>query len=188
MTQQEQTEVTDYTESDIIIEDNDIYINTIQGDIVKINNNDVYITYQGEEYMQYDINDFEENTGLTVQNIKFPVPAYVVALSSEAQSAAIENVIVAGSNTTLSCGNVIENLLESLKKQIDNQIIIIDFDGIEEVSSSFAQSYTQYLLNTKNKIISINQNYYVHSILSQFALYNVDIQPIPESELFNTNE
>lgn len=156
--------------------------------VIEFDSNYVYIQYQGEKYMQFDINSFEENTGLTVQNIRFPVPAYVIALCDQAKSASLDNVIVMGSNTTLSCGNVIENLFESIRTQIDNQILIIDFDGIEEISSNFAQSYTQYLLNTKNKVISVNQNWFVHMMLSGFIIHNINIQALPENELFDNTK
>lgn len=147
---------------------------------VNFDNNYVYITFKGDSTMTYTIekNKFEENTGLTVSNIEFPVPVYLISLSSYAESAEYDESIVISGNTTFSCGNIIDNLFLALKSKIDNVILIIDFDGITEVSDNFCKQYLQYLLTTKNKVITINQDINVTNIFAHYVIQNIELQEL----------
>lgn len=156
-------------------------INLLTPVTISFDDNYVYIKYQGDEIMDYvvDKNKFEENTGVTISNTELPIPAYCIALSAYAESITSNaNVIEVNMGTTLSCGNVIDNLFLSLKSKIDNQILIIDFDGITEVSENFCKQYMQYLLTTKNKVITINQDINVSNIFSEYVLGAIEIQEL----------
>lgn len=146
---------------------------------ISFNDNFVFINYQGGN-MEYKVtkNNFEQQTGLTVSNIETPIPAYLISLSAYADSNDIENSLAANMGETLSCGNVVDNLFLSLKSKIDNVILIIDFDGITEVSENFCKQYMQYLLTTKNKVITINQSVNVSNIFGAYILDNIDVQEL----------
>lgn len=147
---------------------------------ISFNENYVFINYMGENKMGYQVekNKFELETGLTISNIELPIPAYLITLSAYAASNEFENGLSANLGTTLSCGNVIDNLFLSLKSKIDNVVLIVDFDGITEVSENFCKQYLQYLLTTKNKVITINQNINVSNTFSSYILSNIEIQEL----------
>ena len=148
--------------------------------MINFDNNYVCIDFKGDETIKYTIekNKFELETGLTVNNIATPIPAYLISLSSYAESANMENSIVATSNTTLSCGSVIDNIFLALKTKIDNVIIIVDFAGITEVSDNFCKQYLQYLLTTNNKLVTINLDINVTNIFSHYVLENIELQEL----------
>lgn len=147
---------------------------------ISFDNRFVYIRFEGGNNVafQVDRNKFETESGLTISNIDFPVPVYLVSLSSAADSANFEGSIVGTSGTTLECGNVIENLFATLKSQVDNVILIVDFDKITNVSENFCKLYMQYLLTTNNKVITINQNIDVSNVFSNYVLSNIEIKEL----------
>lgn len=122
-----------------------------------------YVEYrlQEDDTLVYktQINYFNKNNGVTIQNIEYPVPGYYINLNTQFGS-------------TLKCGNIITSFFTLLKSKIDNVLLIVDFDGIEEVSDSFCSEYYKYLLTTKNKVITINQNVNVSNIFANFVLRN----------------
>lgn len=124
---------------------------------------DNYVEYrlQEDDTLVYktQINYFEEKSGVTIQNIEYPVPGYYINLNKQF-------------GQTLKCGNIIATFFTVLKSKIDNVLLIIDFNGIEEVSSNFCSEYYKYLLTTKNKVITINQNINVSNIFADFVLRN----------------
>lgn len=94
-----------------------------------------------------DINILKKNTGVTIQNISFPLLENVYKIP-------LKNI-----GKTLNCGNIIENFFIELKRnEIENVVLILDFDEVEELNESFYESYTKILLESSNKIISINMN------------------------------
>lgn len=116
----------------------------------------------GVEKMVYktDINSFVAETGMTIQNISFPIEGIYI------------NLIEVGKNFV--CGNIMENLFMELKRNdIDNALIVVDFDGIEELSESFYKSYTKVLLETSNKIITINMNTKLSNGFANFIRKNI---------------
>lgn len=92
-----------------------------------------------------EVNSFLENTGLTIQNSYFPL-----------QSDKINYINLAEAGTTFNCGNALTNLFLVLKKEFKNEIVILDFLNVEEVSNHFLEKYTKFLLETSNKVIAIN--------------------------------
>lgn len=104
-------------------------------------------------------NIFVKNSGLTISNPQDKIPAYLIQM------------VEFGEN--LICGNIINNILITLSQNdIDGVIILIDFEGVLEVSENFVKAYTKYLLETKNKIITINQNSDVSNTFGEYT-YNI---------------
>ena len=60
--------------------------------------------------------------------------------------------------------------------------IAFDFDGVLEVSQNFVDVYTKYLLETKNKVITINQN---NDVSNAFGEYTYDIFDIQNKERYH---
>lgn len=111
----------------------------------------------GVEEMIYktDINSFVEESGVTIQNISFPIEGYYIEL--------------ADISTSFICGNIIENLfLELEKNEVTNSLLVIDFNKVEELSENFFKEYTKALLSTSNKIITINMSTGLSNDFSSF--------------------
>jgi len=128
-------------------------------------NDFIYFQYLEGDNMVYKAkkNIFVENSGLTIENPKDEIPAYLINMSDF--------------GTSLLCGNVLNNILVILtQNDIDGIILIIDFDGILEVSENFVKEYTKYLLQTKNKVITINQNTEVSNAFGEYTYSIFDIQ------------
>lgn len=107
-------------------------------------------------------NIFNENSGLTISNPQNKIPAYLIKMISYGEH--------------LLCGNVINNILVTLSQNdIDGVILLIDFEGVLEVSQNFVEAYTKYLLETKNKVITINQNYEVSNAFGEYTYSIFDI-------------
>ena len=124
----------------------------------------------GVEKMVYktDINSFVAETGMTVNNVSFPIKGIYINLSE------------IGKNFV--CGNIMENLFLKLKRNgIEDELLIVDFNDIEELSESFYQSYTKVLLETSNKIITINMNTRLSNEFASFIKKSI-IQKTEEDE------
>lgn len=123
--------------------------------------NDNYIEFRVMEddnlIYKSEINSIIPDSAMSVQNIEFPIPSYYLNLKDFF-------------GTTLFCGNIVNTFFTILKSQIDNCVIIVDFNEIEEISTNFCSQYYKYLLTTKNKIITINQNTNVSNMFAQFVL------------------
>lgn len=129
--------------------------------VIKRNKNNI-IFKVGVEDMVYktDINSFVEETGVTIQNVNFPIEGYYIRLSEIGK--------------TFICGNIIENLFIELKKnEVENSLLVLDFDGVEELSDNFFKGYTKILLQTSNKVITINMNTGLSNGFSSFILSNI---------------
>lgn len=131
---------------------------------ILIDSNKVKLKFMEDEEVSTEINALIENSGVTLQNIEYPIPVYYLVL--------VENF-----GTTMKCGNVINTFFTAIKEQIKNSIIVIDFNGIEEVSENFCAQYCKYILNTNNKILTINQDINVSNIFANFVLTNIDTLP-----------
>ena len=134
----------------------------IQMTQVIANQNDIIFKIgDGTVVYKTDINAIELNSGITIKNIDFnSLKGYYIKLSEI--------------NKKLICGHIIDNMAVAIKKQIDNTLIIIDFDGVEEVSENFLESYTKFLLETSNKVISINMNIEITKDFGIFVNENID--------------
>lgn len=131
---------------------------------VTIKNSDI-IFRTGDDKVVYksDINSFIENSGVTISNLVFPIKSskvYYLGLSSIGD--------------TFSCGNLFSNILLELDRTEEkNRIIIIDFQDVNEVSASFLKTYTKFLLETKDKIITINMSTSISNEFGAFVLSNI---------------
>lgn len=130
-----------------------------------IKNSDI-IFRTGDDKMVYksDINSFVENSGVTIANLVFPIESskvYYLPLSPLGQ--------------TFTCGNLFSNVLLELDRQEDkNRIIIVDFQDVTEVSESFLKTYTKFLLESKDKVITINMDTAISNEFSSFVLSNIN--------------
>lgn len=114
----------------------------------------------GSVVYKTDINSFEENSGLIIHNIEFSsLTGYYLRLGDI--------------NTAFNCGNIINNLDIELKRNEKSILLIIDFDEVTEVSNSFFKTYTKFLLETSNKVITINMNTAISNTFSDFIQTNI---------------
>ena len=109
-----------------------------------------------------DVNAFLENTGVTIQNTRIPF-----------SSNKIFYIKLSETNKTFNCGKSLQNILLDIQREIDNGLLIIDFEETEEVSQSFFKAYTQFLLQTSNKVITIGMNTEISSAFSNFIRLNI---------------
>ena len=130
---------------------------------VSINKNDI-IFRTGDEKVVYksDVNAFLENTGVTIQNTRIPF-----------SSDKVFYIKLSETNKTFNCGKSLQNVLLDIQREIDNGLLIIDFEGTEEVSQSFLKVYTQFLLQTSNKVITIGMSTEISSAFSSFIRLNI---------------
>ena len=133
----------------------------IQTHRLLLDSNNFKLRFEEDEDVTTEINALVENSGVTLQNVEYPIPAYYLILKDNF-------------GETLKCGNVINTFFTAIKEQIKNSIILIDFDGVYEVSDNFCAQYCKYILNTNNKILTINQNINVSNIFANFILTNID--------------
>ena len=127
----------------------------------KINVNKFNVKFKlGDDLIVYETetNTFLEETGLTIQNIGFPF-----------ESEKINYILLSGAGTTFKCGNALNNIFLTLKKEFQNEIVIIDFLGVEETSDYFFENYTKFLLETTNKIITINMSVAISNAFSSYV-------------------
>ena len=141
--------------------------------VIKNKNNIIFKAGVEEMVYKTDINSFVEESGLTIQNIAFPIEGYYV------------KVVDLGDKVT--CGNLIENAFIELQNEgVNNTLIVVDFIEVEQLSESALKSYTKILLQSSNKIITINMNTSMSNGFSSFILQNI-IPPI-ETEESDDNE
>lgn len=120
---------------------------------------------ENELIYQTQINAFIENSGVTIQNVTFPVPGYYINLNQSF-------------GETLRCGNIINSFFALLKSKLDNTLIIVDFNGVKEVSEQFCTEYYKNLISSKNKIITINQDINVSNIFGRVVIENTEFQRV----------
>lgn len=130
-----------------------------------LDNEFIYFHFSGDNDMVYKVkkNIFKKDTGLTIENPQNDIPAYLIEMSNFGES--------------LMCGNVFNNLAAVLSQNdLDGVILLVDFSNVIEVSSNFCESYVKYLLTTKNKVITLNQNVDVSNQFGEYAYSIFDIQ------------
>lgn len=131
--------------------------------LTKENNKIIFKTEIEEMVYKTDINSFIEESGVTIKNISFPIEGYYINLGDI--------------SSKFICGNLMENFFIELKKNdVTNSLLVINFENVEELSESFFKSYTKILLETTNKIITINMNTELSNSFSNFILTNI-IEP-----------
>lgn len=121
--------------------------------------------YEGSDDIIYKTkkNLFEKETGLTIQNPDIDIPAYVISMKQF--------------GTSIMCGHIIDNVIGFLQdNDLENIFLIVDFSEVIEVSGNFAEQYMKFLLSTKSKVISINQNTNINNTFSQYVESIIDIQ------------
>lgn len=134
----------------------------MQSSPINIKNDDIQLQIQVEDMvLKTDINSFIDDSAVSIQNVSFPITSnfYYIKLSEYSK--------------TFSCGNVVENLFFNIKKDLDNELLVFDFDGVEEISDNFYKSYTKLLLETSHKIITINMNTNLSNQFSNFINSNI---------------
>lgn len=142
--------------------------------IIKNRNNIIFQAGVEEMVYKTDINSFVEESGLTIQNINFPIEGYYVK--------------VADLGDKVTCGNLIENAFIELQNEgVSNTLIVVDFIEVEQLSESAMKSYTKILLQSSNKIITINMDTSVSNGFSSFILQNI-IPPIETEETDDEEE
>ena len=140
-------------------------IEPVQAMQVTLKDNFIIFSYQGSDNITYQAqkNLFKEKTGLTIENVGSDVPAYGLLLNQF--------------GSELVCGHIIDNVIGYLKgAELENIVLIIDFDGITNISKSFCEQYFKFLLTTKSKVISINQDINIIIAFSKYVNSMIDYQ------------
>lgn len=138
---------------------------------VSVNKNQI-VFRTGDDKVVYetDVNTFLENTGITVKNVRIP-------FSSER----IFYIPLVDLGETLNCGRSFENAIFELEREEYSGLLIIDFSDITEVSQQFFKKYTQFLLETSNKVITINMNTEISTAFSLYISSNL-LKKVEEEE------
>lgn len=124
---------------------------------IDLRDNIINFRYIGSDTIihQTQLNQFIEDSGLTILNPGTNLPVYGLELKEW--------------GTSLLCGHIIDNINgRLLEAGLDNIVLIIDFNGVTEVSQNFCEQYFNFLLTTPSKIININMN---TSINNAFVSY-----------------
>lgn len=132
---------------------------------VTIKNNDI-IFRTGDDKVAYksDINSFIADSGVTIKNIVFPI-----------ESSKVYYLPLGSLNKTFVCGNLFSNIMLELERvEEKDRIVIIDFDGVDEVSAAFLSTYTKFLLETSDKVITINMNMAISNDFGSYVLSNIN--------------
>lgn len=132
---------------------------------ISIKNSDI-IFRTGDDKVVYksDINSFITDSGVTVKNIVFPI-----------ESSKVYYLPLGSLNKTFVCGNLFSNIMLELERAEEkNRIVIIDFNDVEEVSSAFLSTYTKFLLETSDKVITINMNTSISNDFGSYVLSNIN--------------
>lgn len=112
-------------------------------------------------------NLFEEESGLVILNPDINIPAYLLSLSQF--------------GTNIDCGHIIDNIVGYLKNaEMENILLVIDFEDVIDISESFAEQYIKFLLSTKSKVLSINQNTNINIAISSYVESIIDIQEMKQ--------
>ena len=136
---------------------------------VEFEDNFILFRYEGSDNIIYKTqkNSFQKETGLTISNPDINIPAYIIQLSTY--------------GTSIMCGHIIDNIIGYLKNAgLENIFLIIDFQDIVEISENFSEQYIKFLLSTKSKVISINQNTNINNAISQYVESIIDIQEVTQ--------
>lgn len=132
---------------------------------IDLKNNVINFRYIGSDKIIYQTqpNQFLENTGLTVKNPDVNIPVYGIELKQW--------------GTSLLCGHIIDNINgRLLEAGLSNVILIVDFNGIVEISENFCEQYFKFLLTTPSKIININQNTSINNTFVSYINGIIDYQ------------
>lgn len=136
---------------------------------VDFEENFILFRYIGDDNVIYKTqkNSFQEDTGLTISNPDINIPAYVLRLSNY--------------GTSIICGHIIDNIIGYLKNaELENILLIMDFQDVIEISENFAEQYLKFLLSTKSKVLSIHTNTNINNVLSAYIESIIDIQEVEE--------
>ena len=132
---------------------------------IVLNEKDI-IFRTGDDKVAYksDINSFIADSGVTIKNIVFPI-----------ESSKVYYLPLGSLNKTFVCGNLFSNIMLELERvEEKNRIVIIDFDGVDEVSAAFLSTYTKFLLETSDKVITINMNMAISNDFGSYVISNIN--------------
>lgn len=142
-------------------------INLIKQLAVNFNKNIITFQYIGSDKIVYQTqkNQFIKDSGLTIKNPTTEIPAYLLELNQWGSS--------------LLCGHIIDNIAGYLQGSgLSDIILIVDFSGVKEVSSSFCEQYLNFMLTTTSKIININQNTSINNTFVAYLDNVIDYQEV----------
>lgn len=137
--------------------------------IIEMQDNFINFKYVGSDNIiaKTKRNLFEEESGLVILNPDINIPAYLLSLSQF--------------GTNIDCGHIIDNIVGYLKNaEMENILLVIDFEGVIDISESFAEQYVKFLLSTKSKVLSINQNTNINIAISSYIESIIDIQEMKQ--------
>lgn len=132
---------------------------------IVLNEKDI-IFRTGDDKVAYksDINSFIADSGVTIKNIVFPI-----------ESSKVYYLPLGSLNKTFVCGNLFSNIMLELERvEEKNRIVVIDFDGVDEVSTAFLSTYTKFLLETSDKVITINMNMAISNDFGSYVISNIN--------------
>lgn len=132
---------------------------------VDLKNNVINFRYIGDDTIIYQTqpNQFLTETGLTIKNPTIDIPAYGIELNAWGES--------------LLCGHIVDNINgRLLEAGLNNIILIVDFNGIVEISESFCEQYFNFMLTTPSKIININMNTSINKAFVSYINSVIDYQ------------
>ena len=132
---------------------------------IVLNEKDI-IFRTGDDKVAYksDINSFIADSGVTIKNIVFPI-----------ESSKVYYLPLGSLNKTFVCGNLFSNIMLELERvEEKNRIVIIDFDDVDEVSAAFLSTYTKFLLETSDKVITINMNMAISNDFGSYVISNIN--------------
>ena len=134
---------------------------------IELDDNFILFKCEGDDDLIYKTqkNIFQKETGLTISNPDINIPAYVIQLAEY--------------GTSIMCGHIIDNIIGYLKNaDLENILLIVDFQGVIEISENFVEQYLKFLLSTKSKVLSIHTNTNINNIFSAYVESIIDIQEV----------
>lgn len=139
----------------------------IQAINVDFSENFVLFKYEGDDEVIYKTqkNIFQKETGVTISNPDINIPAYMLSLANY--------------GTSIMCGHIIDNIIGYLKNaELEDILLIIDFQGVIEISENFAEQYLKFVLSTKSKVLSIHTNTNINNVFSEYIENIIDVQEV----------
>lgn len=134
---------------------------------IDFEDNFINLRYEGSDDILYKTqkNIFEEEMGVIIINPEPMIPAYIINLNQF--------------GTDMICGHIIDNLIGYLKNaDLENILLVINFYGVSSISTSFCEQYIKFLLSTKSKVLSINQNTNINNTLSGYIEDIIEVQEV----------
>ena len=139
--------------------------------LISVSINEIYEKIIGNDNMasQTERNALIEESGVVMKNVNFPI-------TEDGKVYYFKIIDASQGNKKIECGKIAENVFKIIETQIKNNVIVVDFDGVETVSYEFCKSWAKILLETTNKIITINMNISITKTFANFVIENFDVE------------